>query len=792
MKVSETWLREWANPSLTGQQLCAQLTMAGLEVDARYPVAGIFNKVVVAQVLETTPHPQADKLTICKVKGDREELYTIVCGAANVREGLKVALATPGAQLPGGIKIKKAKLRGQVSEGMLCSGAELGLEDKSEGILELAEDAPIGEDIRDYMNLDDHVLDVNLTPNRADCFSILGVAREVAALNGLSLKAHPLEEVKPDIDASKTIHLQASEACPQYYGRIIRGIKPYKQTPLWIKERLRRCGIRPRHPVVDVTNYVMLELGQPMHAFDLQAIEEDIHVRYGKSDETLTLLDGQNVTLTEQVLVIADEQKALALAGVMGGDESSVTDETTDIFLESAFFNPVSIAGVARHYGLSSDSSQRFERGVDPALQLPAIERATKLLQSIVGGQAGPVTRFNQPDKLPHQHTIVFNPDRVRQLSGLDIETDRIVSILESLGMTVRYEQPNWHVQIPSYRFDLTQDVDLVEEVLRLYGYDHIKAEPMVAAIEPGMHNPYETLSSELGHFLKERRYLETISYSFVDPETQEALIPHVKALHLLNPISQELSQMRTSLWPGLIASLIYNIHRQQTAVRMFETGVVFKVLDNKIEEQARIAGLVYGEEGALNWSEETRSFDFYDLKGDLEALFKSRQIEAVQFKPDAHPALHPGQSARVLVQEKEAGWIGVLHPRLLEALDLTNDVILFELSLENILREQPVQYKPISKYPQIRRDLSLLVDHKIQARQIEKAIREANPTDWLKAFDVFDVYTGENIPKDKKSLAIALTLQNDERTLVDSEINAVIDAIIKKLENEFAITLRD
>ena len=792
MKVSETWLREWANPSLTGQQLCAQLTMAGLEVEARYPVAGSFDKVVVANVLETKPHPQADKLTLCQVKGDREEPYTIVCGAANVRKGLNVALATPGARLPGGIKIKKAKLRGEVSEGMLCSGTELGLEDKSEGILELAEDAPIGTDIRDYMNLDDHVFDINLTPNRADCFSLLGIAREVAALNGLPLQTRPSDEVKPEIDASKTVHLQAPEACPQYCGRIIQGIRPHQQTPLWIKERLRRSGIRPRHPVVDVSNYVMLELGQPMHAFDLQTIEGDIHVRYGQSDESLVLLDGQNVTLTEQVLVIADEQKALALAGVMGGEESSVTDETHDIFLESAFLNPLSIAGVARHYGLSSDSSQRFERGVDPALQLLAIERATKLLQSIVGGQAGPVTLLNQPDKLPAQQTIVFNPDLVRRLSGLEIATDRIALILESLGMTVCCDQLHWDIRVPSYRFDLTQDVDLVEEVLRLYGYDHIDAQPLVTAIEPGVHHPYEMLSCELSRFLKERGYLETISYSFVDPETQQALIPHVQALQLLNPISQELSQMRTSLWPGLVASLVYNIHRQQTAVRLFETGVVFNVIDNKIEEQARIAGLLYGEKGSLNWSEDTRSFDFYDLKGDLEALFKSRQVETVRFKSDTHPALHPGQSARVLVQGQEAGWIGVLHPRLLEALDLTEDVILFELSLENIIRERPVRYKPISKYPQIRRDLSLLVDHNVRVEQIELAIRDANTTDWLKAFDVFDVYTGDHISKDKKSLAVALTLQNDERTLVDSEINAVIDAIIKKLESEFAITLRD
>ena len=575
MKVSELWLREWVNPSLTGPQLAAQLTMAGLEVDGLHPVAGVFNRVVVAKVLRTKPHPQADKLTLCEVETGTGACVDVVCGAANVRAGLIVALALPGANLPGGLTIKESVIRGQPSQGMLCSGAELGLEDRSEGIMELADDATLGIDLRDYLALDDHILDIDLTPNRADCFSILGVAREVAALNKLPLRALPSVVTHPVIDDVLTIELQAPGACPQYCGRIIRAINPHAKTPFWMKERLRRSGIRSLHPVVDVTNYVMLELGQPMHAFDLQTIDGNIKVRYSHKNEQLVLLGGQEVTLNENVLVIADHNKPLAVAGIMGGEASAVNDHTTDIFLESAFFNPLIVAGIARRYGLFSDSSQRFERGVDPTLQALALERATELLVSIVGGKVGPLSIVSKSDVLPPKVNLSFSPSRVKQLTGLDIAEDAMMIMLRDLGMTIEPGHECWHVSVPAHRFDIAVDVDLVEEITRLYGYDNIKAEPLIATVQAGETNPYERLSRHIALFLSNRGYNETINYSFVDPVLQQELYPEATTMQLLNPISSELSQMRVGMWPGLLASMIYNAHRQQSAIKFFEAGVV-------------------------------------------------------------------------------------------------------------------------------------------------------------------------------------------------------------------------
>ena len=791
MKVSELWLREWVNPSLTGPQLAAQLTMAGLEVDGLHPVAGVFNRVVVARVVRTKPHPQADKLTLCEVDTGTGTLIDVVCGAANVRAGLTVALALTGASLPGGLIIKESVIRGQPSSGMLCSGTELGLEDSSNGIMELADDAALGIDLRDYLTLDDHVFDIDLTPNRADCFSILGVAREVAALNNLPLLALPSVVSEPVIDELLTIDLQAPEACPQYVGRIIRAINPLASTPLWMKERLRRSGIRTLHPVVDITNYVMLELGQPMHAFDLQTIDGHINVRYSHENETLVLLDGQEVTFNGNVLVIADHSKPLAIAGIMGGAASAVQAETTDIFLESAFFNPLMVAGVARRYGLCSDSSQRFERGVDPTLQAIALERATELLLAIVGGQAGPVTVVSKSTLLPAKVDVLFNPSRVKQLTGLDVPENDMISMLTGLGMVVDRLKEHWSVGVPAHRFDITLDVDLVEEITRLYGYDNIKAAPLIAAVQAGHANPYERLLSKIAVCLSNRGYNETINYSFVDPTLQQKLYPATPTMQLLNPISSELSQMRVGMWPGLLASMIYNVHRQQTAIKFFEAGVVFDVVGDKLQERHCIAGLLTGECGNFNWSESTRTYDFYDMKGDLQSLFSMLNNRDVHFVSASHPALHPGQTACILIDGVEAGWLGVLHPRLGDELDLSNEVMLFELSLDPLIHDRPALYQPISKYPQIRRDLSLLVDNDISATQIEQAVRDVVAEAWLKSFDVFDVYIGEGIPSGKKSLAIALTLQDNHRTLVDAEINTIIGAIIKKLDEEFGIILR-
>ncbi len=793
MKVCEAWLREWVNPAVSAQQLETQLTMAGLEVDALTPVAGEFSHVVVAHVQETRPHPQADRLTLCRVETGNGAIIQVVCGAANVRAGLNVALALPGAQLPGGLKIKESTLRGELSQGMLCSVSELGMDERSDGIMELPQNAPLGLDLREYLSLNGFIFDIDLTPNRADCFSVLGVAREVAALNKLSLKPTPKPLIHPMIHESLTIHLHAPAACPQYCGRIIRGINPHAVTPLWIKERLRRAGIRALHPVVDVTNYVMIELGQPMHAFDLNAINSHIDVRFAKDDEALVLLDGQEINLNDHVLVIADAKRPLAIAGIMGGANSAVQAHTTDVFLESAFFNPVVIAGVARRYGLCSDSSQRFERGVDPAIQTVALERATELLLSIVGGETGPLTSMSIPEQLPRDVEVVFNPAKVKRLTGLELSVENMESMLQSLGMTVLKNAEAWAVKVPSHRFDISLDVDLVEEIVRLYGYDNIVALPLEnMRMQAGEVNSVTSLSAYVSTFLSTRGYRETINYSFVDPHFQNALYPDTQSMALLNPISSELSHMRVGMWPGLLAAMVYNLHRQQTAIKFFEVGVVFDVNGEALQERPCLAGLLTGERGHLNWSEATHQFDFFDMKGDLQALFAALSIDDVHFVAASHPALHPGQSARILIGEREVGWMGVLHPRLVDALDINADVMLFELSLSELVHDKPANFQRISKYPQIRRDLSLLVSHDVSAWQIEAVVRDVVKGNLLKAFDVFDVYTGESIPVGKKSLAIALTLQDDSRTLVDTEVANVTSAILKELDDKFTIVLRD
>lgn len=793
MKLSKLWLREWVNFSLTEKELADQLTMAGLEVDAISPVAGEFTHVVVAEVLTTSPHPDADKLTLCEVNANTDKPLKVVCGASNVRPGLKVALAMVGAQLPGGLHIKESKLRGELSQGMLCSTTELGLTEQSDGIMELESDAPVGMDLRQYFNLDDYIIDIDLTPNRADCFSVLGVAREVAALNKLPLIEQPIHAVTPVIDDSMSIQLVNPEACSRYCGRMIRNINPDAMTPIWMSERLRRSGIRAVHPIVDIMNYVMIELGQPMHAFDLSLIKGEINVRYSHANERLELLDGQEVALNDNVLVIADQEKPLAMAGIMGGAESAVTTETRDVFLESAYFNPIIIAGVARKYGLFSDSSQRYERGVDPYLQMKALERATSLVMSITGGTPGPVIESSNTQHLPQRMSLSFDTSKVKKLTGVVIPVEEMIVLLQSLGFEMMSQTNELlKLNVPSHRFDIQQDVDLVEEIIRLYGYDKLHAQPMITEAQAGKAGSNESIAFILANWFRSRGYHETISYSFVDPELQEILYPEKVFMQLLNPISSELSQMRAGMWPGLIASMIYNVHRQQSRIKFFELGVVFEVENEQLIERPCIAGLLMGEQGALNWSETARHFDFYDLKGDLQSLFSVLKLEHVMFKAVSHPALHPGQSAQIQIGDQNVGWIGAMHPRLMDALDLQHDVILFELNLEFLANSTPVRYKTISKYPQIRRDLSFLVDKAISAADIESVIKSTATVSWLKGFDVFDVYTGKGIPEGKKSLAIAMTLQDDNRTLVDSEINSLISAILKTLEKEFSIILRE
>lgn len=801
MKVCESWLREWVNPAITTTQLAELLTMAGLEVDSISPVAGDFSGVIVARVCQTKPHPAADRLTLCEVDPGNGQLLQVVCGAKNVRAGLIVALAQMGALLPQNMAIKETKLRGELSQGMLCSASELGLTDTSEGILELAEDAPLGMDFRDYLELDDWVLDIDLTPNRADCLSVLGVARELAAITSQSLKVQPEIQCTPSIDETRRVQIQEKHACPHYCGRIIRQINSQAVTPLWMKERLRRAGIRAIHPVVDVGNYVMLELGQPLHAFDEDVLEGNVQVRFAHDGEHVKLLDGGAMsTLTANVLVIADESQVLALAGVMGGASSAVTCDTTSIFLESAFFDPSTVAGVARRFGLNSEASQRFERGVDPSIQRRALERATELLLPIVGGQAGPITCCVDEHHLPKPKVISFNPQRVQQLIGIDLPHAQIATMLRGLGMLVDETATVWQVTSPVHRFDISQDVDLIEEVVRLYGYDKIPSDKMIGSAQSGHINGVEVLLAELTAFFTHRAYHETISYSFVDPTLQELLFPETVAITLQNPISSELSSMRVSLLPGLLASMIYNRHRQQPSVKLFESGVTFVGQGEALQEKNCFAGLIIGEIGSTNWLIQKRSFDFYDLKGDLQALLASLKLPSVQFVPNDeshYPALHPGKSALLVVNGQTIGWCGVLHPQIAQELDLSDEVIAFELYLAPLLNKTRPRYQAISKFPLIRRDLSLVVDKRVNFSEIESVVKNVVESSalhqgWLKSFELFDVYVGDSIPADKKSLAVSLVLQDEQRTLVDGEINELISAIIKALGEKLAITLRD
>ncbi len=793
MKVSESWLSEWVDTPLTTEALAEKLTMAGLEVDELSPAAGDFSGVFVAHVIETAAHPKADRLTVCTVDVGEAAPVQIVCGASNVRPNLKVALARIGAKLPGGLKIAKTKLRGELSEGMICSAPELGLEDTADGILELPEDAPVGMLLTDYLSLDDTILMIELTPNRADCFSMRGVAREVSALTNTPLMTPAISPVLATHDETTAVDVLEKKACPGYALRLIQDIDKTATTPLFMKERLRRAGIRTIHPAVDITQYVMLEFGQPMHAFDAAKVKGQVVVRLSQKGEQLTLLDAQTVTFDAGVLLIADSEKPLAIAGVMGGLDSAVGPETTDVLFESAFFEPKYIAGVARAHGLCTDASQRFERGVDPALHRDMIERATALLLEITKGAPGPVVWEHTADYLPNIH-IAFNPARVLQLTGLSVPEAEMQTMLEGLGMQVSVARDTaWQVHVPSYRFDIALEVDLVEEIARLYGYDALKPTHTFGQLRRGEQSSFHAVSRAASAILSARGYHEMISYSFVDPLLQAAFSPEVEKLTLLNPLSSELSEMRVSLWPGLMAALLQNTSRQQSVVRCFETGVVFNVQQDELLEQHMLAGLIMGEAGALHWAEPTRAYDFYDLKGDVEALFAPHALP-IRIESAAHPALHPGKSAAIYLGDVPVGMMGVLHPALSEDFSLPEEVMLFEVKLDALAPRDIKRYASISKYPKVRRDLSLLVDEKVQASQIEAITREAiavGPNN-LKAFYVFDQYTGEQVPKGKKSLAIALFFQEANRTLTEADITEFVTGVIKALEATLQAEVRD
>jgi phenylalanyl-tRNA synthetase beta chain len=624
MKFSEAWLREWVNPEISREQLVHQITMAGLEVDEVETVAGEFTKVLVGEVVECGQHPDADKLQVTKINIGEDELIDIVCGAKNCRLGLKVAVAVVGAVLPGDFKIKKAELRGQPSFGMLCSESELGMGEGNDGILELPEAAPVGSCVRKLLHLDDAMIDVDLTANRADCLGIAGLAREVGVLNSVPVSKPTWENVAVTLDEQVAINLQAPSACPRYLGRVIRNININAVTPLWMVEKLRRCGVRSVDAVVDITQYVLLEFGHPMHAFDLDKLDGAIEVRLAAQDEKLTLLDGKEVKLNSDTLVKADQQKVLAMAGIFGGLDSGVTEDTTNIFLESAFFAPLAIAGRARAYGLHTDASHRYERGVDPVLQATAMERATQLLVGICGGEVGPITEAISEENLPKQATITLRRSKLDRLIGISIDAERVESILTQLGCEVTVTPEGWTAIAPSYRFDMEIEEDLVEEVARVYGYNNIpNVAPEAALIMPA-HNEANVKLSKVRDVLVNREYQEAITYSFVDPDKQLKLHPQADALILPHPISKDMSAMRVSLWSGLLESVSKNQKRQQNRVRLFETGLRFvkdQNAENNIAQEDMLAGVIIGNLNDEHWNIATRSVDFFDLKADVEAL---------------------------------------------------------------------------------------------------------------------------------------------------------------------------
>jgi len=791
MKFSEQWLREWVNPSIDTDALVAQVTMAGLEVDSVEPVAGMFSGVVVAEVLEAEQHPNADKLRVCRVNTGTDRVQ-VVCGAPNARVGIKVAFAQVGAVLPGDFKIKKAKLRQVESFGMLCSNAELGLSDEHDGIIELAADAPVGIDVRDYLGLNDQIIEVDLTPNRGDCLGIVGLAREVGVLNKLAVSAVACDPVVATTDDLFAVEVQAPEACPRYVGRVIRNVDLTAATPLWMAERLRRSGIRSIDAVVDVTNYVMLELGQPMHAFDLAQLKGGILVRMATVGEKLTLLDGQELSLSPDSLVIADQQRPLALAGVMGGEDSGVSESTRDIFLESAFFSPLAVAGKARSYGLHTDSSHRFERGVDPELQRRAAERATALLLSIVGGEAGPLVEVASDAFLPKVAKIRLRAERIRKVLALDLPAVEVEEILSRLGMVVTpAENDSWDVTVPTYRFDISLEEDLLEELARIYGYNRLPVCSSTATLALRPSPETRRGLPELRRLLVARGYQEAITYSFVEPKLQQLFDPENEPVALANPISADMAVMRTTLWPGLAKALQHNQHRQQTRVRMFESGMRFVPTADGLQQDQVLAGVVYGSRYAEGWTAKREPVDFYDVKGDVEALLAAGgDLASYRFVPAPHPALHPGQSASIERNGEPVGFVGALHPSHCDALDLSGPVFLFELSLAVVRQGVLPAFRPLSKYPETRRDLALLVDQSVVVAGLLELVRE-QAGEWLSNLTLFDVYAGEGIENGKKSLALGLTWQHPSRTLTDEEISSVFNAIVTAAQQRFDAALR-
>lgn len=779
MKFSENWLRTWINPSLTSHELSHKLTMAGLEVEALEPVSPAFNQVVVAEVLEVVRHPNADRLNVCQVDVGEAMPVSIVCGASNVAVGIKVPCARIGAELPGGLVIKQAKVRKVESNGMLCSADELGLSGAGPGLLVLPEDAPVGRLLREYLDLDDMLFTVKLTPNRSDCLSIVGIAREVAAMTGGVLNALEVEPSVIDIAESVMVSVDAPEACPLYCGRIVRGVNGAAKTPSWMVRCLERSGLRSINAIVDITNYVMIELGQPLHAYNLEKVAGNVTVRFACMNEELVLLNDQKVILRDDMLVIADDARPLALAGIMGGTESSVQIDTRDVFLESAFFIPDAVVGKARRLNISTDSAYRFERGVDFSVTRPALERATNLLLEICGGQAGIVTEVK--GELPARDPIRLRTSRVERVLGIPIDNDGIAALLQCMHLQFALKDDDFYVIPPSFRFDILLEVDLIEEIARLIGYDNILVRPSQTPAR--MILEQETLRpvSRLRQIMVARDYQETISYAFHDADVEKNLCGNARPVTLKNPISSQMTVMRSSLLGGLIGALRINLTHKQSRVRLFETGVCFS--GEEYSQQEKFGGLCYGAQFPEQWGVETRTVDFYDVKADVEALFFPAQII---FHASPHPASHPGRSAEILLDGNTVGWIGELHPQWLQQYEILKSVVWFEVDLHALTTVNLPRARDISKFPPVRRDIAVIVDESVTVQSLINAMQSSN-IPYVVEIGLFDLYRGASVGDGKKSLAFRVLLQDTQKTLTDSEIEQSIALLIAVLQQQRA-----
>jgi phenylalanyl-tRNA synthetase beta chain len=796
MKVPYTWLLDWVEVPWSAAEVGARLTMAGFELEALSTAAPPFSEVVVAEILSCEPHSQADKLRVCRVSGAvGAPPLQIVCGASNARAGLKSALARVGAVLPGEVRIGAAKLRGVESQGMLASAKELGLGENSEGILELPADAPVGLALREYLGLDEAVLDLSVTPNRGDAMSVIGIAREVAALGATRVTGPVISSANPAHTDRFPVRLDAPTACPRFAGCIVRGVDNRAAVPLWMRERLRRAGLRSISPLVDVTNYVMLELGQPMHAYDLAKLRGAIVVRLANEGEALTLLDGRAFRASADTLFITDAEGPVGLGGVMGGARTAVSATTTEVFFESAYFAADAILS-ARAHGLQTDASQRFERGVDPTQQARAIARAVSLLGKIAGGRAGPIEVAESKAHLPRRGSVPLRAKQLRRVLGISLPSERVTAALEALGMQVTRNAEDWTVTVPAWRFDIGIEADLIEEVARLTGFEGIpETEALVPQRFRGLPAEHPAEAAVL-QALAARGYQEAITYAFVDPALQEQLFPDRRGLALSNPISSDLSVMRLSLWPGLIRAALENQRRHQDRIRLFEHGTRFEPHGKLTREIETLAAIALGPRLPEQWgvSKELRArADFYDLKSDLTALFAETGEDrtAFTFEPGALAALHPGRSARVLRRGQPVGWLGELHPQRVRALEFTYPPVLFELDLEAALAIARPRYSEISRFPEVRRDLAVVVDESVTLSTLAERVTLA-ATSLLRDLRVFDVYRGPGLEKGRKSVAFGLIFQDISRTLTDEDVERLMASVVTDLRENLNARIRE